>query len=87
MAVDRAQQARWGRVGGYTTAARHDTRQLTAPARRAFEERFYRGIPEDLPPAERDRRADAARKAYFADLTARSVRARRATKPQGREAA
>ena len=76
VALDRAQQARWGRVGGFRTAARHDTREITAPARQAFEERFYAGIPEHLPPAERDRRASAARRAYFAELTARSIRAR-----------
>lgn len=66
----------WGRVGGLRTAARHDTKEITAPARRAFEKRFYAGIPNDLTDTERDRRAAAARKAYFAELTARSVRAR-----------
>ena len=37
----------------------------TAPAREAFAARFYAGIPEDLPQAERDRRAGWARKAYI----------------------
>jgi hypothetical protein len=80
MALDRAQQARWGRVGGLRTAARHDVRLITLPARQAFEARFYTGIPEDLPQAERDRRASAARRAYFAEMTARSVTARAAAK-------
>jgi len=75
--IDREQQALWGRVGGLRTAARHDVRAITAPARDAFEARFYRGIPEDLPAIERDRRAAAARKAFYAELTARSVRARK----------
>lgn len=70
-------QARWGRVGGYRTAARHDTRLITQPARDAFAARFYEGVPKDLPQEERDRRADAARKAYFAELTAKSILARR----------
>lgn len=78
MAIDKAQQARWGRVGGYTTAARHDTRDITAPARAAFEARFYQSIPAELPTHERDRRAAAARKAYFAELTALSVAKRKA---------
>ena len=67
----------WGRVGGLRTAARHDVRVITEPARRAFEARFYAGVPDGLPAAERDRRAAAARKAYFADLTAKSVHARK----------
>jgi hypothetical protein len=48
----------------------------TAPAREAFAARFYAGIPDDLPQAERDRRAAWARKAYFAELALKSSRAR-----------
>lgn len=77
MSIDRAQQARWGRVGGLRTSARHDAREITLPARRAFDARFYAGIPAELSAAERDRRAIAARRAFFAELTARSVRARK----------
>jgi hypothetical protein len=77
MSIDKAQQARWGRVGGLRTAARHDVRAITAPARQAFEARFYAHIPDELPPGERDRRATAARRAYFAELTALSVRSRK----------
>jgi hypothetical protein len=40
----------------------------TAPARHAFAERFYAGIPESLPQAERDRRAEAAKRAYFTKM-------------------
>jgi len=64
------------RLGGLAVSATHDTRELTAPARAAFEARFYAGIPADLPTEERDRRALAARRAYFARLTWLSVRAR-----------
>lgn len=49
----------------------------TAPARRAFDARFYAGLPEGLSEAERDRRAAHARSAYFSKLAFQSARARR----------
>jgi hypothetical protein len=73
------------RLGGLTTAARHDPREITAPARAAFEQRFYEGIAEDLPPAERDRRAAANRKIYFTRLSLASAATRR--KRRGRRGA
>jgi hypothetical protein len=50
----------------------------TAPARAAFLARFEREVDPDgtLPPAERMRRAEHARKAYFAKLALASARAR-----------
>ncbi len=63
-----------GRIGALRMHAAGKTN--TGPARRAFEARFYEGIPEDLPPAERDRRADFARRAYFAELALKSSKAR-----------
>ena len=48
----------------------------TAPAREAFAARFYEGIPEELPQAERDRRAGWARKAYMTELALKSSRTR-----------
>lgn len=39
------------RLGAHCCHARGKTN--TAPARAAFAARFYEGIPEDLPPAER----------------------------------
>jgi hypothetical protein len=62
------------RLGGLTTAARGHVN--TGPARAAFAERFYQGIPTDLPQPERDRRAAAARRLYMAQLAFRSSRAR-----------
>jgi hypothetical protein len=59
------------RLGGLSTSARHDTREITAPARRAFLDRFYEGL-EDLPQPERDRRAEAARRLHFTRLAFRS---------------
>jgi hypothetical protein len=55
------------------------SRQLTANARAAFNDRFVREVDPDgiLPEAERQRRAECARKAYFAGLAAKSAQARR----------
>jgi hypothetical protein len=76
LTIDRASMAARGRIGGYATAARNDSRELTQPARQAFEERFYEGIPLELPVEERDRRARAARREYFARLAFASVQSR-----------
>lgn len=53
----------------------------TAPARRAFLDRFEREVdPQGLLPAgERQRRAEHARKAYFLRLALASAKARRAS--------
>lgn len=53
----------------------------TAPARRAFLDRFEREVDPDgvLPVAERQRRAEHARKAYFLRLALASAKARRAS--------
>ena len=63
-----------GRIGAHVLHAAGKTN--TAPAREAFGARFYAGIPDELPQAERDRRAAHARTAYFAQLAYRSSRAR-----------
>lgn len=51
----------------------------TAPARRAFLDRFEREVDPDglLDPAERARRAEHAKKAYFLRLALASATARR----------
>lgn len=53
--------------------------ERTAPARRAFLDRFERQVDPDgiLPPAERAKRAEHARKAYFLALALKSSQARR----------
>lgn len=68
-----------GRIGGLTTASRHDPRQQTAKARATFLARFAEKVDPDgsLSPEERERRAVAARKAYFAQLALKSAQARR----------
>lgn len=60
----------------------------TAPARRAFNERFYDAVDPDrkLPPDERERRAEAKRKQYFATLALKSAKSRRRAKERAFEA-
>lgn len=56
-----------------------DASARTAPARTAALARFEREVDPDgtLPPAERARRAEHARKAYFLRLALKSAQARR----------
>jgi hypothetical protein len=70
--------------------AQHDARVTTAKARAAFLVRFERlADPEGrLPAAERQRRAQQLRSAYFAQLALAAAKARRARRPApGGEAA
>ncbi len=59
--------------------ARNDSRQTSDAGRKAFLDGFERQVdPEGvLPIAERQRRAEHARKAYFTRLALKSSRARR----------
>lgn len=68
-----------GRIGGYTTASRHDSRAITAAARAAFLASFAEQVDPDrlLTEAERARRADAAKRLYFARLAMKSAAVRR----------
>lgn len=74
----RSGQSARGRLGGLATSMTHDTKALTAPARAAFDRRFESEVdPEGvLPAAERERRANAARRMYFAKLAMRSAAVR-----------
>jgi hypothetical protein len=62
---------RWAKTSDRTAA--------TAPAREAFMGRFEREVdPEGvLPERERAQRAEAARRAYYAELALKSLAARR----------
>jgi hypothetical protein len=68
-----------GRIGAYRLHATHDPRETTAAGRTAFLARFEKEVDPDgcLPDDERRRRAEMARRAYFARLALASVRARR----------
>ncbi len=67
-----------GKIGAYTLHAAYDSREITAPARQAFLAKFEAQVDPErlLPEAERKRRAEAARKAYFARLALKSAQAR-----------
>ena len=71
-----------GKIGALRMHAAGKTN--TKPARAAFEARFYVGIPDDLPADERDRRADYARRAYFAELALKSSLSRTHRRPASR---
>jgi hypothetical protein len=66
----RAQAVAHGRLGGLAKSAANDGREGTRKARTAFLARFEREVDPDgvLPLKERLRRADAAKKLYFARL-------------------
>ena len=76
--------ALYGRIGAYVTHSRHDGQEITAPARKAFLDRFLREVdPEhELPEEERQCRAGMARKAHFARLALKSAQARRRSSAQ-----
>lgn len=67
------------RAAAYRLHATHDRKETTKKARAAFATRFEREVDPDkvLAPAERARRAEAARRAYFTRLALRSSQARR----------
>lgn len=68
-----------GRIGAFRLHATHDPRETTRTARKAFVDRFERLVDPDgmLPTSERQRRAEAARMAYYARLARLSAMARR----------
>jgi hypothetical protein len=67
------------RLAAHTLHATHDSREIIAPARAAFQSRFQREVDPDgqLTPDERARRAAQARKAYYTRLALKSAQARR----------
>ena len=79
LTYDPKEMARRGRIGAYRLHATHSPKETTKAAREAFMARFEREVdPERNPnPEERVRRAEAARKAYFAQLAHKSAKARR----------
>jgi hypothetical protein len=85
--MDAALRVLRSRLGGYATAARHDSRAINAKARATYRESFREGhdcvvcprveIPAGLTDAERDRRGEALRKLHYGRLALRSARRRR----------
>jgi hypothetical protein len=66
------------RLAAHTLHSRVDSTQHTARARAVFLERFERQVDPDgsLPEAERTRRAEHAKRAYFLELAMKSAKAR-----------
>jgi hypothetical protein len=77
--ISRSERSLNGRLGAYTMHSRHDAREITAPARRAFLDRFEQQVDPDsvLPEVERRRRAEMALKAHMTRLAVASAKARR----------
>ena len=79
---DPEEMARRGRLGAAVLHSKYDGRQLTAASRAVFLARFEAEVDPDgvLPPEERAKRAEHARRAYFAGLALKSAKARRSRK-------
>lgn len=82
-AADPHDRALLARVAIYTRWANTDANgriEATAKARKAFADSFTKQVDPDgtLDPAERERRAEAARKAHYTRLALKSAQARRA---------
>lgn len=82
MPASQSERSLQARLAALTRWSCEDPKPQTARMREAFDARFYIGIPEDLPPAERDRRAAAGRAAYFVRLSLASAKARRRSHDQ-----
>lgn len=72
----------YGRLGGLALSATHDPRVYTQKAREAFRSRFLDEVDPDgtlreTDPEEAARRAEAARKLFYARMAVRSVESRR----------
>jgi hypothetical protein len=78
-----SERALRARLAAHAMHGRNDARETTAKARAAFLARFERQADPDgvLPVAERQRRAQQLRRAYFARLALASAKARRARRP------
>ena len=85
---DSVEMARRGRLGALTTHSLHDPRETTRNARKTFLARFELEVDPDgeLPEAERIRRAEYARKAYFSRLARRGAEVRRSRGNGGSDA-
>lgn len=74
-----AERSMRARLGAHALHAKHGLEQTTAAGRAAFLSRFEKEVDPDgiLPIAERQRRAEHAKKAYFTKLALKSAQARR----------
>lgn len=74
------------RLGAYTMHSLYSAAETTSKARATFLAGFERQVDPDnlLPPRERARRAEAAKRAHFIRLSLLSLKARRARRNGGR---
>jgi hypothetical protein len=72
------QRSQRARIGAHALHSRYDSRELSAPGRAKFLERFENEVDPDriLPEFERRRRAEHAKKAYFTRLSLKAAEAR-----------
>lgn len=77
------ERATWGRIGGLTAWSLNDAATMVGPAHRGFRRRFENLVDPDrvLPEAEREARADRARRAHMLTLAAKSAAARKKAAP------
>lgn len=75
------------RLAAHSMHARNDSKKITAPARKAFLERFEHEVDPErrLHPEERGRRAEHALRAHMSRLALRSARTRRRGSSEGTE--
>lgn len=79
MALSPTERSLRARLGAHALHAKHDSRELTAPARAAFLARFEDEVDPErvLSEPERKRRAEHARRAHMTRLSFASARARK----------
>ena len=79
MTLSPAERTLRARLAAHSLHAQVNSRDHTAPARRAFMDRFEDQVDPNrvLPNTERQRRAEQAKKAYFTRLALKSLQARR----------
>ena len=77
--VDKGERRLRARIGGLALASKRNPHEYTAKARLTFLSKFEGQVDPHgaLPPAERQRRAEAAKKLHFSQLALKSVKARR----------
>jgi len=88
MGMTPAERSLRGRIAAYTLHSRYDSHEITERARKGFQSKFEREVDPDgvLPEAERLRRAEMARKAFYARLALSSAKARRKRAERGQNA-
>lgn len=82
-----SQRSLRARIGAYALHAARDARETTAKVRAALTAKFERQVDPTvvLPPEERRRRAESARRAHMARLALRSSQSRKTRTAEARD--